>query len=103
MTDRGRLRLTTPTDREVVLTRAFEAPRRLVFEAMNRPEWLQRWLLGPPGWSMVVCENDFTVGGAFRHVWRNADGTEMSLHGLYREIVPPERVVRTESFAFGCD
>jgi uncharacterized protein YndB with AHSA1/START domain len=51
----------------------------------------------------VECENDMKVGGAFRHLWRNTDGMEMSMHGVYREIVPPERIVRTESFAFGCD
>ena len=65
---------------------------------MNNPELLPRWLLGPPGWSMVVCEIDLKVGGAFRHVWRRKDGTEMGMRGVYREIVPPERIVRTESF-----
>jgi uncharacterized protein YndB with AHSA1/START domain len=89
--------VTTPTDREIVMTRVFDAPRHLVFDAMRRPELLERWLLGPPGWSMVVCENDFTVGGAFRHVWRRGDGTEMAMYGIYREIVAPERIVRTES------
>jgi uncharacterized protein YndB with AHSA1/START domain len=99
----GTLQVTTPSDREIVLTRDFDAPRRLVFEAMVKPELLKRWLLGPPGWSMVECENDPKVGGAFRHVRRRTDGTEMSMHGVYREIVPPERIVRTEAFAFGCD
>jgi uncharacterized protein YndB with AHSA1/START domain len=103
MNDTGTLKVSTPTDREIVLTRDFDAPRRLVFEAMSKSELLQRWLLGPPGWSMVECENDMTVGGAFRHVWRRDDGTEMSMHGVYREVVPPERIVRTESFTFGCD
>src|SRR5262249_54445837 len=65
-------------------------------------ELLQRWLFGPPGWSMVVCESDLKVGGAFRHVWRGPDGVEMAMRGVYREIVPPERVVRTEAFEFGC-
>jgi uncharacterized protein YndB with AHSA1/START domain len=97
------LKVTTPTDREIVLTRAFDAPRRLVFEAMTRSELVRRWLLGPPGWSMVVCEIDLKVGGKFRYVWRNADGTEMGMHGVFREIIPPERVVQTESFDFGCD
>ena len=103
MTNTGTLKLTTPTDREIVLTRTFDAPRHLVFEAMSRPELLQRWLLGPPGWSMVVCENDLKVGGAFRHVWRHADGKEMAMDGVYHEVVPPERIVRTERFAFGCE
>ena len=103
MNHTGSLRVTTPTDREVVMTRVFDAPRSLVFDAMARPELLMRWLSGPPGWSMVDCENDMKVGGAFRHVWRRDDGTEMSMHGVYREVVPPERIVRTESFTFGCD
>jgi uncharacterized protein YndB with AHSA1/START domain len=103
MNNTGTLKVTTPTDREIVLTRVFDAPRSLVFETMARPELLKRWLLGPPDWSMVVCENDLRVGGTFRHVWRRADGTEMAMHGVYREVVPPERIVRTEAFEFGCD
>jgi uncharacterized protein YndB with AHSA1/START domain len=99
----GTLELTTPTDREIVLTRVFNAPRRLVFEAFTKPELLKRWLLGPPGWSMVVCEVDFRVGGSFRYVWRNDDGKEMAMHGVYREIAPPARTVHTESFDFGCE
>lgn len=103
MNDTGRLHITTPTDREVRITRVFDAPRNLVFDAMTRPELLQRWLSGPPGWSMVACESDPHVSGAFRHVWRGPDGKEMAMRGVYREIVPPERIVRTESFEFGCD
>jgi uncharacterized protein YndB with AHSA1/START domain len=103
MKNAGTLQVTTPSDREIVLTRDFDAPRSLVFEAMAKPELLKRWLLGPPGWAMVECASDLRVGGAFRHVWRRADGTEMSMQGVYREVVPPERIVRTESFAFGCD
>ena len=80
------------------MSRVFDAPRRMVFDAMNEPELLKRWLLGPPGWSMVVCESDLKVGGVFRHVWRRTDGSEMAMHGVYREIVPPERIVRTEAF-----
>jgi uncharacterized protein YndB with AHSA1/START domain len=103
MNDTASLKVTTPTDREIVMTRVFDAPRRLVFEAMSRAELLKRWLSGPPGWEMVECDSDLKVGGAFRHVWRRTDGTEMAMRGVYREIVPPERIVRTESFSFGCD
>ena len=53
---------------------------------MSTPELLQRWLIGPPGWEMTLCENDLSVGGEFRHVWRFADGTEMAMRGVYREI-----------------
>ena len=103
MTNARTLNVTTPTDREILITRVFDAPRNLVFDAMARPALLQRWLLGPPGWSMVLCESDLKVGGAFRHVWRDAQGNEMGMHGVYREVVPPERIVRTETFEFGCD
>jgi uncharacterized protein YndB with AHSA1/START domain len=102
MKNLGTLKVTTPGDREIVLTRAFDAPRGLVYDVMSRPEMLKRWLFGPPGWSMVVCEDDARVGGAFRWVWRGPDGAEMAMRGVYREVVPPERVVRTESFEFGC-
>src|SRR5687767_4916477 len=96
------LNVTTPADREIVITRVFDAPRRLVWEAMSQPELLKRWLLGPPGWSMTVCENDLRVGGTFRNVWRNTEGAEMAMHGTYREVEAPERCVRTEIFDFGC-
>src|SRR5262245_11065694 len=102
MKNLGNLKVTTSGDREVVVTRAFDAPRSLVYDAMSRPEMLKRWLFGPPGWSMVSCEDDARAGGAFRWVWRGPDGAEMAMRGVYREVVPPERVVRTESFEFGC-
>jgi uncharacterized protein YndB with AHSA1/START domain len=102
MMNPGALKVTTPSDREIVMTRVFDAPRELVYDAMSRPALLQRWLLGPPGWSMVVCENDVKVGGTFRHVWRGPDGQELAMRGVYREVVPPERVVRTETFDMGC-
>ena len=97
------LSVTTPTDCEIVLTRVLNAPRRLVFEAMSKPEFLRRWLLGPPGWTMTVCEVDLRPGGTFRHEWQNEDGSAMAMSGVYREVVIPERVVRTERFEFGCD
>lgn len=103
MKNTGSLTVTTPTDREIVMTRVFDAPRHLVFEAMTKPEYVQRWLLGPPGWSMTVCDIDLKVGGAYRYVWRNVDGSEMAMRGVYREIVPPERIVHTERFEFGCE
>ena len=92
------LAVTTPTDREIVMTRVFDAPRRLVFEAWTSPEHLPRWMLGPEGWTMPVCEIDLRPGGAWHFVWRRADGTEMGMHGAYREIKPPERLVSTESW-----
>jgi uncharacterized protein YndB with AHSA1/START domain len=84
---------------EIVMTRLFDAPRDLVFDAFTKPELVKRWLLGPPGWSMPVCEIDLKVGGAYRYVWRReADGHEMGMGGNYREIVRPERLVHTELF-----
>jgi uncharacterized protein YndB with AHSA1/START domain len=90
--------LTTPSDREVVITRAFDAPRRLVWEAWTNPAHVRHWLLGPPGWTMPVCEIDLRPGGAWHFVWRHADGAEMAMRGVYQEIVPPERLVSTDSW-----
>jgi uncharacterized protein YndB with AHSA1/START domain len=95
---RDPLKITTPSDREIAMTRVFAAPRSLVFEAFTKPELVKRWLLGPDGWSMPVCEIDLRVGGTYRYVWRHARGNEMGMGGVYREIVAPERVVATERF-----
>jgi uncharacterized protein YndB with AHSA1/START domain len=103
MISKGTLKVTTPGDREIVMTRVFNAPRHLVFEAMTTPALLRRWLLGPPGWTMVTCDVDLKVGGVYRYMWRNVDGTEMAMRGVYREIVPPERIANTETFEFGCE
>ena len=89
------LRIETPTEREVVLTRSFDAPRRLVFDALNRPELLKRWY-GPRDWETVGCEIDLKPGGAFHFVSRRADGKDVAQRGVYREVVPPERLVNTE-------
>ena len=92
------LKITTPTDREVVMTRVFDAPRGLVWKTLHTPELVKRWMSGSPGWSLVVCENDPRVGGAFRWEWRGPDGAEMKMSGVYRELVRPERIVQTEKF-----
>ena len=95
----GTLKLTTRGDREIVMTRVFDAPRRLIFDAWTKPELVKQWLLGPPGWSMPVCEIALRVGGAYRYVWRrDSDGTQMGMGGVYREIVAPEKLVATERF-----
>lgn len=83
----------------LVMTRSFAAPRALVFDALSKPEFVRRWLLGPPGWTMPVCEIDFRVGGRYRYEWRHeADGAGMGMGGVYREIVVPSRIVATEKF-----
>jgi uncharacterized protein YndB with AHSA1/START domain len=90
--------VSTPSDLEVVVTRVVDAPRRLVWEAWTKPEYLVRWMLGPEGWTMPVCDMDLRPGGTWRYVWRRADGSEMEIRGAYREIVPPELLVSTESW-----
>ena len=92
------LQVTTPSDREILMTRAFDAPRELIWGAFTKPELVKRWLLGPPGWTMPVCEIDLRVGGPYRFVWRKEDGVEMGMGGVHREIKKPERLVRTELF-----
>ena len=96
MTEARKLEVATPTDREIVLKRVFNAPRRLVFEAYTKPEYLKRWLLGPPGWEMVVCDVVTKVGDRYRYEWRNAEGTQFGLGGVCREFARPERIVCTE-------
>jgi len=88
----------TPSDTELVAIRAFDAPRELMWEAWTSPDHLPKWLLGPEGWTMPVCESDPRVGGAWHFVWRREDGTEMDMSGEYREVEPPERVVSTQSW-----
>ena len=97
MQNTGTLKVTTPSDREIVLTRVFHAPRQMVWDAFTKPELLKRWF-GPRGWSLVVCEVDLRVGGGFRFVLRGPDGRDMGMRGVYREIVPPERSIHMESF-----
>ncbi len=94
----SRLEVTTPSEREIGVTRAFDASPKLVFECHTEPDLLKKWLLGPPGWSMPICEVDLSVGGRYRYVWRNdADGSEFGVQGEFREIDRPHRLVHTES------
>jgi uncharacterized protein YndB with AHSA1/START domain len=92
------MKLSTPSDRELVVTRIFDAPRELVFDAWTNPKYIPQWLLGPEGWTMPVCEVDLREGGAWHFVWRKSDGAEMEMRGTYREIRPPERLVSIESW-----
>ena len=90
--------VTTPSDREIRLTRVFDAPRALVFEAMSKPEHIKEWWgrLGE-GYSVPVCEVDLRPGGKWRFVNRTPHG-DVAFYGVYREIAPPDRVVFTEIF-----
>ncbi len=88
----------TASDTELVATRTFDAPIELVWEMWTKPEHLSKWLLGPEGWTMPVCEIDLRPGGAWRYVWRKDDGTEMGMTGEVREVEPPTRLVQTENW-----
>jgi uncharacterized protein YndB with AHSA1/START domain len=91
--------ITLPTDREVKVTRSFKAARPLVYRAYTEPALVQRWLLGPPGWSMPVCEMDVRVGCRYRWRWRSdTDGSEFGFAGTFREVTPPSRLVHTEAY-----
>jgi uncharacterized protein YndB with AHSA1/START domain len=92
------LKVTTPSDREIAMTRVFDAPRRLVYDAYTKPELLKRWLGVRAGWSLAVCDIDLRVGGKYRFVWRQENGREMGMGGVFREVVPPERFVSNEKF-----
>lgn len=97
MQNTGNLKVSTPSDREILMTRVFDAPRRLVYDAFTKPELIQRWL-GPRGWTLPSCEVDLRVGGKFRYVGQGPDGTKLGWGGTFREIVPLERIVHVESF-----
>ena len=91
--------VTLPSDREVEVRRSFRASRRLVYRAYTEPALVQRWLLGPPGWSMPVCEMDVRVGGRYRWRWRSdKDASEFGFAGTFREVDPPSRLVHTETY-----
>jgi uncharacterized protein YndB with AHSA1/START domain len=92
----GTLQVTTPSDREVAVTRVFDAPRRLVFKAWTTPELMYRWFYGPEEWRLAVCEFDLRVGGKVRFEWRDREGKGMGLSGVCREVVAPERLAFTE-------
>ena len=88
-----------PSEREVKVTRSFRAPRDLVYKAYTDPQLVKRWLLGPPGWTMPVCEMDVRVGGRYRWRWRSdKDGKEFGFAGTFREVQPAAKLVHTEAY-----
>ena len=93
----NQLVVTTPSEREIVLAREFDAQRRLVFDAFTKPELLVRWY-GADGWQLVVCEIDLRVGGTWRYVSEGPNGASMGQTGTYMEITRPDRLVVTELF-----
>jgi uncharacterized protein YndB with AHSA1/START domain len=98
MSQVGAMEVTTPTDREILIRRTFNAPRALVFDAFNNCQYLKQWMLGPEGWTMSICEIDLRPGGKYRLVWRRPERPDMEIHGVYKEVAPPERVVATENW-----
>jgi uncharacterized protein YndB with AHSA1/START domain len=92
------MKLTTPSDREIAMTRVFDAPRRLVFDAYTKPELVSQWLGVHNGWSMSVCQIDLRVGGSYRYEWQGPHGARMAMGGIYKEIEVPARIVGTEKF-----
>jgi uncharacterized protein YndB with AHSA1/START domain len=94
------LQIATPTDTTIVLTRTFNAQRRLVWEAMFTPDKMRRWMLPPPGLTMTVCEVEVRVGGVLKLAWRNEEANPfMTLEGVFKEVTPHERAVHTETMA----
>ncbi|MCG3127560.1 MAG: hypothetical protein CHACPFDD_02423 [Phycisphaerae bacterium] len=96
------LKVTTPSNLEIVMTRAFDAPRRLVWDAMTKPELVRQWMFTPPGWSWAACEMDVRVGGKYRWEWNGPNGERaLSIWGEHREVVPPARIVHNELMTMG--
>ncbi len=96
------LKISTPTDTTIVLTRTFNAPARLVWAAMLTPDKMRRWMLPPPGWTMTVCECEPRLGGALKLAWKNEEADPvMTLQGVFTEVVPHKRIVHTETMALG--
>ncbi len=93
------VQVTMPSDREIRTTRSFDAPAHLVWDAHTKKELVQRWLLGPDGWTMPICEIDFCVGGSYRYGWANpSDGRAFEMNGVFKEITPITRIVHSERF-----
>lgn len=92
-------KVSLPSDTEVRVTRDFSAPRKLVWDAHTQPKLVRRWMLGPPGWSMPVCEMDVRPGGKYRWRWRSEDeGKEFGFFGEFREVDAPARMVHEENY-----
>ena len=96
------LKIATPTDTTIVLTRTFNAQRRLVWEAMFTPDKMRRWMLPPPGWALTVCECEARVGGVLNVAWKSDEADPaMTLQGVFTDVVRLERAVHTETMALG--
>lgn len=98
MNKAGDLRVAALGDRDIVVTRTFDAPRAVLFDAWTKPEMLKAWFGGPRDWTLETCEIDLGPGGAYRFVARRSDGKQMGWGGVYRDCMAPERIVFTELF-----
>jgi uncharacterized protein YndB with AHSA1/START domain len=98
MKNSGNLTVTTPSDREIAMSRVFDAPRNLVFDAYTKPELVRRWLGVMGGWTFRVCEIDLEVGGSYRYLWDGPEGATLGIRGTFREIARNDRIVCTERF-----
>jgi uncharacterized protein YndB with AHSA1/START domain len=97
--DVGHMMIVAQGDREIAITRFFDAKSQLVYDAMTKPELMKRWLFGPDGWELAVCEVDLRPGGVFRYVWRHTErGTDMGMGGIFTEIEAPAKIVHKEVF-----
>jgi uncharacterized protein YndB with AHSA1/START domain len=97
VTSSGTAKVTLPADEQILITREFDAPKDLVYEAYTTPELVKRWWHAKRG-EVTTCEIDLRVGGSWRYVMVTGDGFEVGFHGEYREIVPNERIVSTEVY-----
>jgi uncharacterized protein YndB with AHSA1/START domain len=95
----NRLDITLPSDREIRIRRSFDAPRHLVWDCHTKPELVRRWLLGPPGWEMPVCDIDLRVGGKYRYEWRDVGrGKSMGMDGVFTDVAKPAHLGSKETF-----
>ena len=92
----SRLTLKTEGDTHIVVTRRFAAPPDAVYRAHTEPELIQKWLLGPEGWTMPVCINEAKPGGRIRYEWRNGKGEGFYLTGEYLELEPYHHIIHVE-------
>ncbi|MBM9502393.1 SRPBCC domain-containing protein [Leptospira sp. 201903071] len=98
-TDQNELKIELRGETEVVLTRYFAAPRKLVFDCFTKPELILRWLTGPEGWTLKTCENDLKVGGKYLYVFADSKGNKMGIYGKFLEVIVPEKVANNENYA----
>src|SRR5687768_10206028 len=99
MMDRRGFQVEAQGEREIHGTRGFDAPVGMVWDAFTRPELLRRWMLGPDGWTMKVCEVDLRAGGAYRYVWhKEKTGYSMGMGGVFLEVDKPRKLVSNEKF-----